>query len=180
MSWSDSEAPPLRFGSPRKRDIHGAHRVVHVAASRPIIIAETADSRTNFESYQRTQLAYIKSRLVLNAALHDAKVAQLPVIREQSDPVAWLEKQVVADFSAGPELLRIQLTGDAPDQQLAIVAAIRDAYLREVRAKENSVRDSRYKKLNEIWAESDNRLNGRKGASSVECPRSLDRLRTRS
>src|SRR5262245_24954457 len=87
-----------------------ARTMVLINAQAPILVADPRD-RSDFGSYQRTQVAYVKSRLVLNAALRDPKVAELKSVREHSQPVLWLEKEIQVDFSVAPEVLRIQMTG---------------------------------------------------------------------
>src|SRR5262245_52012479 len=42
----------------------------------------------NFASFQQTQIGLIRSRLVLNAALRNPKVAALPPVKQAFDPVA--------------------------------------------------------------------------------------------
>ncbi len=135
-----------------------ARTLVLVAANRPYIVGETPESRIEFSSYQRTQIAYIKSRLVLNAALNEPKVKDLEVVQEQIDPVVWLEKLIQADFSTAPEILRIHMTGDEPKDLIAIVNAVRDSYFKEVRSREVGWREQRLKLLKEIYAEADRKL----------------------
>lgn len=135
-----------------------ARTLVHIPAFRPVILGETAESRTEFSSFQRTQLAYIKSRLVLNAALRDPKVAELKLVRDQSDPLTWLEKQVQADFSTGPEILRIQITGEEATGLVALVNAVRECYFKEVRGREIGWRENRLKLLKDIYADADRKL----------------------
>src|SRR5262249_28079154 len=57
-------------------------------------------------SHQRNQVAMIKSRLVLNSALRDPSLAGLPSVTSKPDPVEWLEKELQADFSIAPEMMR--------------------------------------------------------------------------
>src|SRR5262249_5770374 len=106
----------------------------------------------------RTQVAYIKSRLVLNAALNDAKVKNLRIVQDEIDPLLWLEKNIQADFLTAPEILRIHMTGDEPKELVAIVDAVRDAYFKEVRGREVGWRDQRLKLLQEIYGEAERKL----------------------
>src|SRR5262249_20730421 len=87
-------------------------------------------------SFQRMQAARAKSRLVLTAALKQPKVADLATIRNQVEPIEWLEKEVKADYSAGPDSLTIFMNGDNPEELKILVNAITDAYLNEVVYKE--------------------------------------------
>jgi capsular exopolysaccharide synthesis family protein len=101
--------------------------------------------------FQRTQMAMAKSRLVLNAALRNPTVTQLRTIHEQRDPIQWLEANVKTDFNLSPELLRISIQGDATQDLLIIINAIREAYLSEVVEKENSDRRARLETLKSAY-----------------------------
>jgi capsular exopolysaccharide synthesis family protein len=117
----------------------------------PKVMFNVADnsnlSRDDFTNYQKTQAALVKSRLVLTAALRNPKVAELSVIREKQDPLEWLDKDLKVDFPASPELLRISIDGDKPEELQILVNEVRDAYLREI---VNSERDVRKKKLDQL------------------------------
>src|SRR5262249_27581261 len=101
--------------------------------------------------FQRPQVAMVRSRLVLNTAVKQPRVAELPIVKEQGqDVMEWLEKEVRADFSAGPELLTISMDGDNPEELKILVNAITEAYLNEVVYKEHNQRLRRIDDLKEI------------------------------
>lgn len=135
-----------------------ARTLIHISANRPILLADTPDGRTDFHSYQRTQIAYVRSRLVLNAALRDAKVAELKTLQSRDDPLVWLEERIEVDFSVAPEVMRIGITGEEPQELTAIVNAIRESYFKEVRRLEVEGRQKRLNKLSEIYAEAEQQL----------------------
>jgi capsular exopolysaccharide synthesis family protein len=143
-----------------QKESHTARSLVQVASVRPHIIAET--ERVNFTNYQQTQIALLRSRLVLNAALREPKVAELAVVTSQTDPVLWLEKAIKADFSVAPEILKISMTGEDPDELTKLVNAIRDAYMREILGKEGTDRRKRLDKLKEIFGEADRTLQSKR------------------
>jgi capsular exopolysaccharide synthesis family protein len=119
---------------------------------------------TDFSAYQRTQIALVKSREVLTAAISNkafvpdherigagndntanvVDVSELSMIRTLRDKrgsdevVNWLERELQVDFSVGPELLRIALSGDQPEELKILVAAVRDAYLKKIVENENT------------------------------------------
>src|SRR5579864_6309754 len=87
---------------------YSAQALLNVASLQPKIIFNTSENRTDFNIYQRTQLTWIKSHLVLNAALkweinhwdnsesdkpekEKVYVSSLDVVKRQVDPIAWLE-----------------------------------------------------------------------------------------
>ena len=58
-----------------------------------LIFFKTNEDSSNLAGHQRTQAALAKSRLVLNSALRVKEVANLPVLADKIDPVAWLEEE---------------------------------------------------------------------------------------
>ncbi len=134
-----------------------ARTLLQVASRVPKIVFE-AEGQPDFGSYQRTTIALIKSRLVLNAALKQPGILELSMIRTMGDPITWLEKNLLIDFSIGPEILRIALNGENQEEIKKIVQAVRTAYLSEVVDREKNRRREQLKELERLWKESDERL----------------------
>lgn len=110
-------------------------------ASTPSSIASGGDpnrGRTDFATYIKTTAQLIKSEFVLNAALNDPKyrIAELPTLADQKDPVKYLDEKLVVTYSDGSEVVRVSLEGDRPEDVRKIVDAVKDAYYREVVEKE--------------------------------------------
>jgi capsular exopolysaccharide synthesis family protein len=139
-----------------------ARTKLHVASVRPKVAFEVPDAKSDFGNYKSAQLVLVKSRLVLNSALRDPKVAELPGLQQQPDPVAWLEGVVQADFSVGPEFLTISITGQQPAELRVLVTAVREAYLREIVTKENRERLGRLEQLKKLYAEYDGIVKNKK------------------
>jgi capsular exopolysaccharide synthesis family protein len=143
-------APAAWYFMPAKQT---AHTLLRVEANQPSILFADPETRSNFANYQRAQLAMIKSRLVLNAALRQPRVAALAGVRGHADPVQWLEKELKADYSLAPEILRISMSGDRPDDLVQLVNAVREAYIQEVVDKEYNERRDRLEQLKKLYAE---------------------------
>lgn len=109
---------------------------------------EAADP-SQFVSFQRTQATLLKSRLVLNAALKQPKAAELKLVRDQADPVEWLETQLEVEFTS-PEIMRVRLSGEDPEELKVLLNAVADAYLNEVVFKEHNRRLARIEQLKNI------------------------------
>jgi hypothetical protein len=90
----------------------------------------------DLEHHQQQQVSLLKSRPRLSAFLRDPLVADLPVVTEQPDPVGWLEANLQADFRLAPEVLRIALSGDKPDELALLLNELREKYLREIARRE--------------------------------------------
>jgi succinoglycan biosynthesis transport protein ExoP len=122
--------------------------MLHVSAKSPSIAFQNAEAQ-NFLSFQRTQIALAKSRLVLGNALNQPKVGELAMIKEavqnELDPLEWLEREVIVDFTVGPEILRIAVNGDHPGELTVLVNALREAYLQKIANREHTERLERLK-----------------------------------
>src|SRR5262245_15543289 len=101
-----------------KAPVHTARTLVYVTANRPMILFD--EGRTDLMSSQKSQIATIKSRLVLKSALANPEVAALPSVRAQGAPETWLESKIQADYSIAPEILRITMTGEHPDELVTL------------------------------------------------------------
>jgi polysaccharide biosynthesis transport protein len=134
---------------------------LRVEANPQGIVFPSQDGPRNFPDYQRNQMQLVKIRPVLNAALRKQELASLPIIREQVDPIDWLEKKIRADFPA-PEILRIAITGDNQKDLVLLVEAVCAAYLEEVVYKENDAKLTRLSKLKEFHLRSEEDLRNKK------------------
>jgi uncharacterized protein involved in exopolysaccharide biosynthesis len=136
-----------------------ARTLVHIAPTpRRVLFPPAGEGQGDFGNFQRAQVALIRSRLVLVRALRDPKVAALPTILAQPDPVTWLEDNVRADFSIAPENLKISITGPEGGDLKTLVAAVRDAYLSEIVNRERNARLKRLDRLKKLCAEDDRAL----------------------
>jgi capsular exopolysaccharide synthesis family protein len=98
-------------------------------------------------NHQRTQVALVKSRLVLGSALNDLEVAALNLVPASQEPVEWLEKKVQVDFLVAPEVMSISMIGNNSEELVVLVNAIREAYLREVINRGRVTRQERLARL---------------------------------
>jgi polysaccharide biosynthesis transport protein len=141
---------------------HVANSVLHVSAVKPSIIHPLGEYGGEFMIYQQSQKALLTSRLVLTAALREPKVNELSIVREQSDPIDWLQRELKVDFKSGPEYMRLSLAGDRPEDVKVLVAAITDAYLKEIVNREHNKQLTHLEHLKDIqskYAESLRRKN---------------------
>jgi capsular exopolysaccharide synthesis family protein len=137
----------------RVTPVYTARTMLHVSPTRPSLLYEV--SGADSANPQRTQMATVKGRFVIQTALRDLEPLNLPVVREQGDPVGWLEKEIQADYNVAPEIMRITLKGPDSEQLLLILNAVREAYLREVLNKDHTARVSHLRQLTELAAKHD-------------------------
>ncbi|TXT37453.1 MAG: capsular exopolysaccharide biosynthesis protein, partial [Planctomycetota bacterium] len=140
-----------------------AFALLRVAAVEQRLVFKTAEEVSDFQTYRRTQMALIKSRFVMNAALRKSNVAALSMVREQDFPVAWLEQAIQVDAHESPEILRISLTGDRPNELAEIVNAVKDAYLEEVVNAERKLRIARLNDLERIFEQTEEKVRQKEG-----------------
>ncbi|WP_406695893.1 polysaccharide biosynthesis tyrosine autokinase [Singulisphaera sp. Ch08] len=126
--------------------------MLHVNSVKPRILLQTGELHTEYGAYQRTQLALLESRLVLGAALKQPRVAKLQVLTNMSDPIEWLEKQLLVDFAPGSEILRISMSGEKPEIPMLLVNAVTEAYLDEIVDVEMKQSRQRYDLLKSTWS----------------------------
>ncbi len=118
--------PPAKFKAQAR---------LQVAAQPPKVLfrtVETGHEREDYRRYQNTQQTLVKSQLALNAALQDKEVSKYRMIREQVDPIAWLQENLKVEFIAASEVMEISLSGDNPHELAGIVNAVKKAYIDEV------------------------------------------------
>ncbi len=126
--------------------------LLQVDSKPPKAISLEPDQRLtakDFEVFQQTQLALLKSNFVLGAALRRPEISQLDaVIKEEPDPVLWLLEELRVSFPGDGEILEVRYDGEEdPDEIKKIVDAIIDAYQEEVLEKERIHRSEISSKL---------------------------------
>jgi hypothetical protein len=151
---------------------HFVRTLIHVPRPKPIVRGFVpVQGAPEIQDYQRTQVALARSRLVLNAALRNKEVARLSMVAGHvgTTPVEWLEGEVVADFQPAPEILRIGMYGDNPEELVILVNALRDAYLSEILERDNKQRQDRLAVIAAIRARKEEELKeGRKTQRGLE------------
>jgi hypothetical protein len=143
-----------------------ASSILHVARVRPSVMKppQAEETERDFEIYKRTQAVLVKSRLVLNSALRDPRVSELPVVANQADPVAWLQEMVEVTFPDNGEIMHIELRGANAADAFKLASAVTDAYLREIVNKEKLERSKRLEMLQAILTQYDNMLRNKRSA----------------
>ncbi len=133
---------------------HTAFIKLHMPANPPSLPGfEHPEAGVEFQAFQRTQFALMHTRPVLNAALRDPRVKDInfDALARGANAVDWLDGQIRIDMPDGPELPRVVMVGDNPEQLKALVNAVVDAYLTEVVEKDTTKnRLERIDKLKDI------------------------------
>jgi len=110
-----------------------AETLLRAQRSQPSIVGKSrTESDKEFEVYKQTQVSLIKSPFVLGAALSQPGVHELEMVRNENEPLAWLEDEIRVSFIGDSEILRIGLRGEDEDETKQIVKAVQDAFMDEV------------------------------------------------
>jgi capsular exopolysaccharide synthesis family protein len=96
------------------------------------------DEETDFTMFKNNQAALLTSPLLLSKALNQEEIRSLALVRQQVNPAVWLEKALKVDFLLGPEIMRVSLSGSAPEELAPLVNAVVDTYVGAMAAKENT------------------------------------------
>lgn len=112
----------------------------------------------NLATFQKTQQALIRSRPTLSAALKRIAVENLPSLRSKKDLLAYLEREIVADFSTSPEIMRISMTGTDAEDMRIIIDAVASTYLEQVSEKERNQMLGELQRLHELIARQEQKL----------------------
>jgi capsular exopolysaccharide synthesis family protein len=132
-----------------------------VAAVTPYFVFPNGNNpevRNDFNTYLRTQAAALKNRYVLNAALKRDDVRQLSIVRQQAEPITWLEDELKVEVQDGSEIVNVKMTGTEPAELVTLVNAVTQAYLTEVVNVDRKGRSDRLAELDDIYTKSREKL----------------------
>jgi capsular exopolysaccharide synthesis family protein len=123
---------------------------VHVSADTNVF-GRTNMNPGEFSRFRRTQAARMKSRSVLIAALKRDEVKLLTIVREQSDPLLWLENELLVETPEDTEIvsLTMKCSGD-PDPYITLIQGIYQAFLKELNEEEPRIKGQRLAELDKI------------------------------
>ena len=100
---------------------------IQVRAFRPFLIEEQRQ-QGNYEDFVNTQIALLRSPLVLERALEVPDVAKLPIILSQRDKKGWLTKKLSVSPVRRSEIVNISIATDSVDASEKIVNAVVSTY----------------------------------------------------
>lgn len=99
-----------------------------------------------FKNYKETQRRMLLHPFVVAMATRDPAIANLPILKEKTDPVGWLTTNIkISDDSS--ELMTVSLTLDDPVAAYKLLTSLIDVYFREVVQRETHARRQRIESL---------------------------------
>ncbi|CAN5252663.1 hypothetical protein BH11PLA2_BH11PLA2_30380 [soil metagenome] len=124
---------------PAKYESYGMLRV----ASAPFSVSNQRDpsrTRTDFNTYLKTNAKLIRNEFVLNKALgmeiDGVRIIDLPTIKAEENPIKFLEEELIVTTTEGVEIITITMKGHRPEDIRRIVNAVQAAYMEQVIEKE--------------------------------------------
>ncbi|NOY41021.1 MAG: polysaccharide biosynthesis tyrosine autokinase [Planctomycetes bacterium] len=126
-----------------------AYLQIKAADPNTVFGTQSTVSQQEFEIFQQTQMALIKSQFVLGAALSRPDIQQLTAVANRGDDaLTWLTDDLRVGISGGKgEILELRYEGEESSaEMIKVVDAVIEAYTKEVLYKErghaNELRES--------------------------------------
>jgi capsular exopolysaccharide synthesis family protein len=128
-----------------------AYAILHVAPLEPRLFPEQDRGDAARDNFQRDQVEMIHSKKVLFAALDKhPELRDTSLLKDQIDPLEWLEKELKVHFLEGANFVRIALSGMNPVELPKIVNAVKDSYVEESSKFNKNPRRELLKELTQI------------------------------
>jgi polysaccharide biosynthesis transport protein len=122
------------------------------------LLPGTDDSVRNVEEFQKTEAQMAKSREVLRTALQKDQIRGLSLVRNQEDPLVWLEKELQAWFVTGTDIFRMSLSGEDPEDVTLIVNTVRDVYINQFVNSTKKQQAERFENIVNVMVESEEKI----------------------
>jgi polysaccharide biosynthesis transport protein len=143
---------------PKEESAPAVYAVLHVAKEPPRLLPGPSADAQGFPGYLHLQAGLLTSRPVLNRALKHADVAKLAIVKQQKDPLTWLEQRLKVRADPETGTLRVGVAAGPPDEQATLTNAVVEAYLTEVREADRRDRMNRLERLKALHREYETRL----------------------
>ena len=138
---------------------------IRVAMSQESIVYEKSTSSiNNYEVFKNTQLGLIKSPYVLMAALRKQDIANLSIVKQENDPLSWLQSELNALYINDSEIMRVSLTSKQSKEATDLVNAVVDAYIKEVVNKQDRERREISTQLAQLYASKENEVRSKRAS----------------
>jgi len=103
---------------------------IHILYNEPNVIpGETGTNTVTYPIYLRSQIALMRSRPVLQAALKRDEVRRLHLEAKHLDPASFLEQGLRIDANEGSEFVTLVFSAPDPIVATTLVKAITDSYM---------------------------------------------------
>jgi capsular exopolysaccharide synthesis family protein len=136
-----------------------SHALLRISPAQTRVLPNnSANDSAEEKNYQKTQVALIKSRPLILAALRSKDASQWELIRGRPDPAAYLESELQVNFLEGTDIVRIALSGLNPAELPKVVNAVKAAYVDEVVNVERNRQLALLNQVEKIYSSSEERI----------------------
>ena len=106
----------------------GASATIQIRSEKPRFLDEDR-TQSRYSEFVNTQLALMKSALIIDRVLGMPDIAKLPIIQKQRDRRAWIQKNLKVKLDGRSEIVEIAMQTDTDAAAEKIVNAVVDTYL---------------------------------------------------
>lgn len=105
---------------------------VHVAqVVKPVLFSDPdTDISRQYNVYIATQAQGVASPIVIQSALNTSELRGLPSITAAEDPIGMIASRLLVEQVRGTELLKVSMTGSAPNELATIINQVLKTYIR--------------------------------------------------
>lgn len=136
--------------------------VFHISSQQQTLLVSASENRGDFSAYKQSQMALVKSRRTLNAALKEPEIRNLQMIRTANpDAISWLDKNLTVDTrntTNNGEFMRVTIDGDSEEELLTLLNAVAKAYQTASYDHDNGARLQRQNELEKSHSKAKNEL----------------------
>ncbi|HEV3300880.1 MAG TPA: P-loop NTPase [Planctomycetaceae bacterium] len=149
------------LGLPR---LYTATVVLRVSAGQSNILElnKNADASILFDLYKRTQKQLVRGPMVLAGVLQRQEVASLPLVMQQVDQLAWLQKVVNVTFPDDAEIMEVSVRCEEKRTAETLADKVVEVYLSEVVGAERQEKLVRIASLQKAQTETETDLRKRR------------------
>jgi capsular exopolysaccharide synthesis family protein len=140
-----------------------AYALLHVAPGESQLLPEERRSAIPADRYyENTQVALIKSRPIILAALRRPKVSELGIVRAHADPPMWLEDDLKVGFLEKTDIIKLSLSSADPEEVATLVNAVKDAYLEQGVNVQRNEKLRKLDNLEKVYLASEDKIRGQR------------------
>lgn len=144
-----------------------ASALIQVAMQRDAMLFDAKRNynvQQEFIVYKNTQIQWLKSPFVLNAALRESAIAELEMVKQQNNPILWLQDNLRVWFPGDAEIMEVSLTGRNKEEVTDLVNAVVEAYQTEIVETEMNMQRRKHSELERLCREKENELRTRRAS----------------
>src|SRR5262249_27518539 len=117
------------------------------------VIQRTPEAKGDHRGLHRSQIALIKSSMVVSEALKDQNIRAWNELVNASERIQKIQNELKVDFPYGTEYLRVSIAHTNGDEAKLLVEGVTKACLSEIEDAEKKERPVRLKKLEAVLEE---------------------------